>query len=121
VEHQRAREPDHLLNLLTGVRHHGQRPERERRVRGLVHHDVVGDLVDERLALAQLAQRLTRCDGHAAPFSWKTSTGPSPRPSPAWALRKAAGATPAAPRAAPSRARPPPEPAPSRAPRRRPP
>ena len=42
----------HLLDLLQRVRHHRQRAERERRVRGLVHDDVVGDLVDERLALA---------------------------------------------------------------------
>ena len=46
---------DHLLDLLARMRHHRQRTEREGRVRRLVHDDVVRDLVDERLSLAQLA------------------------------------------------------------------
>ena len=41
----------------TRVRHHGQRAEGERRVRRLVHDDVVRDLVDERLALADRRAR----------------------------------------------------------------
>ena len=49
---------DHLLDLLGRVRHHGQRAEREGGVRRLVHDDVVGDLMHERLALAERAQRL---------------------------------------------------------------
>ena len=52
VEHERGGDAHHLLHLLAGVRHHRQRAERERRVRRLVHDDVVRDLVDERLALA---------------------------------------------------------------------
>ena len=54
----------HLLDLLQRVRHHRQRAERERRVRGLVHDHVVRDLVDERLALTDRGEvgagRLTR-------------------------------------------------------------
>ena len=38
---------DHLLDLLARVGHHRQAAERERRIRGLVHDDVVRDLVDE--------------------------------------------------------------------------
>ena len=53
VQDERARERDHLLHLLRGVRHHGQCAERESGVRGLVHHDVIGDLVDERLRRAK--------------------------------------------------------------------
>ncbi len=49
--------PRHLLDLFARVRHHRQRAERERRVRRLVHDDVVRDLVDERLLLAHRAQR----------------------------------------------------------------
>ena len=63
VQDQRARERDHLLHLFARVRHHRQRAQRQRRVRGLVHHDVVGDLVDERLRLAQPPQGVTRLHG----------------------------------------------------------
>ena len=79
VQHERAGDRDHLLDLLARVRHHRQRAERERRVRGLVHDDVVGDLVDERLRLAQPAQGVSWC--HTRPFTLRTSTGPSPAPS----------------------------------------
>ena len=78
VEHERARQPDHLLDLLACVRHHGQRAECERRVRRLVHDDVVRDLVDEGLALAQHAQALFRERRSRGPFRSRTSTGPSP-------------------------------------------
>ena len=90
---------DHLLDLLGRVRHHRQRAERERRVRRLVHDDVVRDLVDERLALAQ-ARRATLPAFIAAPFRLKTSTGPSPAPSSARPWATAAEAAAAAPRAA---------------------
>ena len=58
--------PRHLLDLLACMRHHRQRAERERRVRRLVHDDVVRDLVDERLAArasraASLRQRSSCC------------------------------------------------------------
>ena len=59
----------HLLDLLRRVRHHRQRAERERRVRRLVHDDVVRDLVDERPALADHAQRGAGRDGHRATHS----------------------------------------------------
>ncbi len=98
-----ARERDHLLDLLARVRHHGQRAERKRRVRRLVHDDVVRDLVDERLARAQLAQCASRCNAHAAPLRSKTSTGPSPAPISASPCRTAPEATRAASRAASSR------------------
>ena len=59
----------------------GQRAERERRVRRLVHDDVVRDLVDERLLArgsgASVAPRAT-VTAHLP--RWKTSTGPSPAP-----------------------------------------
>ena len=58
--------PRHLLDLLARVRHHRQRAERERRIRRLVHDDVVRDLVDERLALAQSHAASNRRD-HRAP------------------------------------------------------
>ena len=57
VEHQGRGEPDHLLDLLPRVCHHRQRAESQRCVRRLVHDDVIRDLVDERLPLAQHAQR----------------------------------------------------------------
>ena len=63
VEHERAGEADHLLDLLGRVRHHRQRAQGERGVGRLVHDDVVRDLVDERLALAQLPKRLTGAHG----------------------------------------------------------
>ena len=63
VEHERARQADHLAHLVLRVRHHRQRAEREDRVRGLVHDHVVGDVVDERPALAdrRRASRRDRC------------------------------------------------------------
>ena len=90
---------DHLLDLLARVRHHGQRAERERRVRGLVHDDVVRDLVDERPALAQraAASRPGR-DVTRAPRTSRTSTGPSPAPSSTSPWRTASDAARAAPR-----------------------
>ena len=60
VQHQCAGDRDHLFDLLARVRHHRQRAQRERCVGGLVHDDVVGDLVDERLRLAQPPQGVTR-------------------------------------------------------------
>ena len=89
VQDERAGEPDHLLDLLRRVRHHGQRPERERRVRRLVHHHVVRDLVDERLALPHAAP--TTPGAHAAPFRLRMSTGPSPAPSSGEAVRDGGG------------------------------
>ena len=56
---------DHLLDLLARVRHHRQRAERERRVRRLVHDDVVRDLVDERLALAHRARASRRASSRS--------------------------------------------------------
>ena len=40
-------ELDHLGDLLLRVRHHGRSPEGEREVRRVVHHDEIGDVVDE--------------------------------------------------------------------------
>ena len=89
----------HLLDLLDRVRHHGQRAEGERRVRRLVHDDVVRDLVDERLALADRGE--VGSGSHA-----RTFTGPSPAPISTSPFRTASDATRAAPRAASSRDRP---------------
>ena len=66
VEHERAGEPDHLLDLLGRMRHHRQRAERERRVRGLVHDHVVRDLVDERPVGTEARQRRARAHGDTA-------------------------------------------------------
>ncbi len=87
------------------MRHHGQRAERERRVRGLVHDDVVRDLVDERLALAHRAQRRAGRDHR---FSLRMSTGPSPAPisaRPCSTARDAAAAAPGPRRRGSRRAR----------------
>ena len=103
VEHERTGEPDHLAHLLPRVRHHRQRAEREDRVRGLVHDDVVGDVVDERLALAD--RQPSVAPGSMLmplPFTSRTSTGPSPAPISTRPLRTAAEAAAAAPRAASS-------------------
>src|SRR5207244_13377442 len=92
VEHERGREAGHLLDLLPRVRHHGQRPEGERGVGGLVHDDVVRDLVDERLALPDVSEG--RYGIHA-----RTFTGPSPCPistSPFLTARDAAADAPRA-------------------------
>ena len=89
--------PRHLLDLLARVRHHRQRAERERRIRRLVHDDVVRDLVDERLLLAHRAQR--RSGGDHRLLTPRTSTGPSPAPistSPCATAREAAAAAPRA-------------------------
>src|SRR3954470_138902 len=99
VEHERGSEPDHLLDLLSRVRHHRQRTERESRVGGLVHDDVVRDLVDERLPLAQLTQRGAGGNAHLAATP-RTSTGPSPPPISASPCATARDAVAAAPRAA---------------------
>ena len=79
---------DHLLDLLARVRHHRQRAERERRVRRLVHDDVVRDLVDERLR-ARARRRRESPGAHARPFTLRMSTGPSPAPSSASPCRTA--------------------------------
>ena len=55
-----------------------ERAERQGRVGGLVHDHVVRDLVDERLSLAHLAQRLAGRDAQRAAARLKTSTGPRP-------------------------------------------
>ena len=83
------------------VRHHRQRAERERRVGGLVHDDVVRDLVDERLALAD--QRRGRRRRSRRPSQARTSTGPSPAPISGDPCATAREAASAAPRAACSR------------------
>ena len=80
VEDERARRGGHLLDLFDGMRHDRQRTDRERRVRRLVHDDVVRDLVDQRLPLAQVAQRRAGRVAHRPSCRWKTSTGPSPAP-----------------------------------------
>ncbi len=99
VQHERPGEADHLAYLFLGVRHHGQRSEREDRVRRLVHHDVVRDVVDERPALADDAKCGAWIDGHARPFTLRTSTGPSPAPistRPFWTAAEAASDAPRA-------------------------
>ena len=100
VEHERPGDRRHLLDLLARVRHHRQRAERKRRVRGLVHDDVVRDLVDERLALAQRGASPASSSRALMP---RTSTGPSPAPISTSPFRTASEATRAAPRAASSR------------------
>ena len=62
--------------------------------------------MDERLALADAAQRRAGIDRHAAPFTLRTSTGPSPDPISTSPCRTAADAASAAPRAASGSARP---------------
>ena len=81
VEDERARRGGHLLDLFDGMRHDRQRADGERRVRRLVHDDVVRDLVDQRLALAEVAKRGARRVAHRPLRRWNTSTGPSPAPS----------------------------------------
>ena len=103
VEHERTGETDHLAHLVLGMGHDGQRPEREDRVRRLVHHDVVGDVVDERLALANHTQGRAGVNRHALPFTLRTSTGPSPAPISTRPWRTADEAASDAPRAASSR------------------
>ena len=101
VEDERRRDARHLLDLFTGVRHHRQCAERQRRVRRLVHDDVVRDLVYERLLLAQRAQRRSR-RAHRV-FTPNTSTGPSPEPISVSPCATARDAAAAAPRAASAR------------------
>ena len=103
VEHERTGETDHLAHLVLRVRHHRQRAEREDRVRRLVHHDVVRDVVDERLSLADAGEGGAWVDGHSLPFTLRTSTGPSPAPISTRPCRTAAEAASDAPRAASSR------------------
>src|SRR5204863_989258 len=67
----------------------------------LVHYDVVRDLVDERLALTQLAQGRRRRKAHRGTTP-RTSTGPSPPPSSTRPCATAREAASAAPRAAPA-------------------
>src|SRR5207253_1132879 len=97
VDDERRRDLLHLLHFLACVGHHRQRAERERRIRGLVHDDVVRDLVNERLSLAHRAQRGTGRDQLLTP---RTSTGPSPEPISTRPCATAREAASAAPRAA---------------------
>src|SRR5262249_38536780 len=103
---ERRREPDHLLDLLASVRHHRQRADGECRIGGLVHDDVVRDLVDERLRAAELAEGRARRCGHCLLLRSRTSTGPSPAPISTSPLATAVEATAAALRAASSRSSP---------------
>jgi hypothetical protein len=56
VEHEAPGMAHHLTHLLERVGHHRRRPDVQRDVGRVVHHDVVGDLVDERAAGPDLRQ-----------------------------------------------------------------
>src|SRR4029453_15133274 len=83
--------------------HDGQRSEGERRVRRLVHDDVVRDLVDERLAPAGGGESGPR--SHARTFT-RPPPAPPPPPLPTKPFRTASEAASAAFSAACTRDRP---------------
>ena len=96
VEHERARERASPRPPRRRAPSR-QRADRERRVRRLVHDDVVRDLVDQRLrSAARAASR--RASRSSRPPRWKTSTGPSPAPSSASPCSTASDAVAAAAR-----------------------
>ena len=70
VQHQRRREGDHVLDLVRRMGHHRGRPHGEQRVGGVVHHDEIGDVVDERFLFAhgrQVARGRLGNSGHGLP------------------------------------------------------